>query len=48
MGRFRRDEATGVNAEFTYTFDAAEDSSYQLVDTSKPRSKPSTFACGAL
>ena len=40
QSRFRRDEQYGPqNADFTYKHDSAEDSSFQLVDTSKSQQK---------
>lgn len=35
----RRDEYSSSNAEFVYRHDAAEDSTFQLVDTSKTQNK---------
>jgi hypothetical protein len=37
--RHRRGEEAAVNAEFSYKHDAAEDSTFRLVDTSKTQSR---------
>ena len=47
QSRFRRDEQHGPqNADFTYKHDSVEDSSFQLVDTSKSQNK--RYAAGIL
>lgn len=37
--RYRREELSSSNAEFVYRHDAAEDQTFQLVDTSKAQNK---------